>query len=42
MKKKLKKMGMNALLGVAQGSVRPARVMIFKWDGDKNSRKPHQ
>ena len=38
--KKLKKMGMNALLGVAQGSVRPARVMIFKWDGDKNSKAP--
>ena len=38
--KKLKKIGMNALLGVAQGSVRPARVMIFKWDGDKNSKAP--
>ena len=33
--RKLKSLGMNALLGVAQGSVRPARVMIFKWDGDK-------
>ena len=30
---------MNALLGVAQGSVRPARVMIFKWTGDKASKK---
>ncbi len=31
--KKLKALGMNALLGVAQGSVRPARVMIMKWNG---------
>ena len=37
--KKLKTIGMNALLGVAQGSVRPARVMIFKWTGDKASKK---
>ena len=36
--KKLKLLGMNALLGVAQGSVRPARVMIFKWNGDKNKK----
>ena len=33
--KKLKTLGMNALLGVAQGSVRPARVMIMKWNGLK-------
>ena len=33
-------MGMNALLGVAQGSVRPARVMIFKWNGNKSSKSP--
>ena len=38
--KKLKALGMNALLGVAQGSVRPARVMIFKWYGDKTSKAP--
>ena len=37
--KKLKKMGMNALLGVAQGSVRP-QSNDFKWDGDKNSKAP--
>jgi leucyl aminopeptidase len=37
--RKLKSIGMNALLGVAQGSVRPARVMIFKWDGDKKNKK---
>ncbi len=36
--KKLKAIGMNALLGVAQGSVRPARVMIFTWTGDKASK----
>ena len=35
--KKLRKLGMNALLGVAQGSVRPARVMVLKWNGDNNS-----
>ena len=33
--KKLKTLGMNALLGVAQGSIRPARVMIMKWNGLK-------
>ena len=31
--KKLKKLKMNALLGVAQGSRRPARVLIMKWKG---------
>ena len=34
--KKLKKLGMRALLGVAQGSVRPARVLVMKWMGSKN------
>ena len=29
---------MNALLGVAQGSVRPARVMIMKWNGLKEKK----
>ena len=29
---------MNALLGVAQGSVRPARVMIMKWNGSKEKK----
>ncbi len=37
--KKLKSLGMNALLGVAQGSVRPARVMIMKWTGSKDKTK---
>ncbi len=36
--KKLKSLGMNALLGVAQGSVRPARVMIMKWNGSKEKK----
>jgi leucyl aminopeptidase len=36
--KKLKSLGMNALLGVAQGSVRPARVMIMQWNGNKNKK----
>ena len=36
--KKLKSLGMNALLGVAQGSVRPARVMIMQWKGNKNKK----
>ncbi len=37
--KKLKSLGMNALLGVAQGSVRPARVMIMRWNGSKDKAK---
>ena len=38
--KKLKTLGMNALLGVAQGSVRPARVMIMKWNGLEGKKSP--
>ncbi len=37
--KKMKSLGMDALLGVAQGSVRPARVMIMKWNGHKDKKK---
>ena len=33
--KKIKSLGMNALIGVAQGSVRPPRVLIMKWNGTK-------
>ncbi len=29
----LRKLGMNALLGVAQGSVRPPRVVVMEWHG---------
>jgi leucyl aminopeptidase len=31
--KEMTKLGMGALLGVAQGSVRPARMLVLKWDG---------
>jgi leucyl aminopeptidase len=34
----MEKLGMGALLGVAQGSVREARLLILKWNGgDKNA-----
>ena len=38
--KKLKTEKMGALLGVAQGSVRPARVAIIEWKGGKSKEKP--
>ena len=38
--KKMKSLRMNALLGVAQGSVRPARTMIMKWLGAKDKKHP--
>ncbi|CAH0340224.1 leucyl aminopeptidase [Rhizobium sp. CECT 9324] len=38
--KDMKKLGMGALLGVAQGSVRPPRLVIMKWDGGKAKDKP--
>ncbi len=31
--KDMAKLGMGALLGVAQGSRRPARLLVMKWDG---------
>lgn len=31
--KQMEKLGMGALLGVAQGSVRPARMLVMRWDG---------
>lgn len=31
--KELEKLGMGALMGVAQGSVRPARVLVLEWNG---------
>ncbi len=34
--KKMKSLGMNAFLGVSQGSVKPARMMIMKWNGSKD------
>ena len=38
--KKLKKMGMNALLGVGQGSVRGSYLVTIEWNGRKNKSKP--
>ena len=38
--KKLKKMGMNALLGVGQGSVRGSYLVTIEWNGAKNKSKP--
>lgn len=38
--KKLKSEKMGALLGVAQGSVRPPRVAIAEWHGGKDKDKP--
>ena len=34
----MEELGMGALLGVAQGSVREARMMILKWNGGGDSR----
>jgi leucyl aminopeptidase len=36
----MRQLGMNALLGVAQGSVRGARVAIMRWNGGKAADKP--
>ncbi len=38
--KELKKLGMRALLGVAQGSVRPPRVAVMRWNGGKAKSAP--
>ncbi|MBO6638315.1 MAG: leucyl aminopeptidase [Roseitalea sp.] len=38
--RKMKKLGMGALLGVAQGSARPPRMLIMKWNGGKAKDKP--
>ncbi len=38
--KKLKRMGMNALLGVGQGSVRGSYLVTMEWNGAKNKSKP--
>lgn len=37
---KLKKLGMNALLGVGQGSSNKSYVAIMKWNGTKKNSKP--
>ena len=38
--KKLKKLGMNALIGVGQGSVRGSYLVTIEWNGAKNNSKP--
>ncbi|KQZ13500.1 aminopeptidase [Mesorhizobium sp. Root554] len=38
--KEMKKLGMGALLGVAQGSPRGARVVVMQWTGGKAKDKP--
>ena len=38
--KKLKKLGMNALLGVGQGSIRGSYLVTMEWNGVKNNSKP--
>ena len=38
--KKLKKLGMNTLLGVGQGSVRGSYLVTMEWNGLKNKSKP--
>jgi leucyl aminopeptidase len=36
----MKKLGMNALLGVGQGSVRPPRLAILQWHGNRKAKNP--
>ena len=38
--KKLRKLGMNALLGVGQGSIRGSYLVTIEWNGAKNNSKP--
>jgi len=38
--KQMKKLGMRALLGVNQGSVRPPRLVALHWDGSDGKEKP--
>jgi leucyl aminopeptidase len=39
-RKAMTKLGMGALLGVAQGSVREGRMVVMRWDGGKKGDKP--
>ena len=39
-RKKLKKLGMHALLGVGQGSIRGSYLVTMEWNGKKNGSKP--
>ena len=36
----MKKLGMGAILGVAQGSSQEARIVVMRWDGGKRGEKP--
>ena len=38
--KAMKKLGMGALLGVAQGSTQPGRLVIMRWNGGKRGDQP--
>lgn len=38
--KQMKKLGMGAFLGVGQGSVRPPRLVVMKWNGGGAKDKP--
>ena len=38
--KELKKLGMGALLGVGQGSIRGSYLVTVEWNGDKSKSKP--
>ena len=38
--KEMKKLGMRALLGVAQGSVKPPRLVVMRWNGGKAKDQP--
>jgi leucyl aminopeptidase len=38
--KEMKKLGMRALLGVAQGSIHQARLVVMRWNGGKDGDPP--
>jgi len=38
--KAMKKLGMGALLGVGQGSTRPSRTVIMRWNGARKGEQP--
>ena len=38
--KQMRKLGMGALLGVGQGSVRESRLVVMRWNGGKHGEKP--
>ena len=38
--KDMRKLGMNALLGVGQGSTRESRVVVMRWDGGRKNDAP--